>query len=32
MDYLALGPFLLAKTDQPGFQDTENWRETFTLD
>ena len=32
MDYLALGPFLLAKTDQPNFQDAENWRETFTLD
>jgi carbamoyltransferase len=32
MDYLSLGPFLLKKTDQPHWQDRENWRETFTLD
>jgi len=32
MDYLALGPFLLKKTDQPRWQDRENWRETFKLD
>ena len=32
MDYLVLGPFLLTKGDQPLWSETENWRETFTLD
>jgi carbamoyltransferase len=32
MDYLSLGPFLLSKTAQPGWQERENWQETFALD
>ena len=32
MDCLALGPFLLRKVDQPDWEETENWRETFQLD
>jgi carbamoyltransferase len=32
MDYLVLGPFLLAKADQPRWQEAENWRATFALD
>ena len=32
MDYLVLENFLLRKQDQPKWQDTDNWRETFTLD
>ena len=32
MDYLALGPFLLKKSDQPNWQESENWREVFKLD
>ena len=32
MDYLVLGPFLLAKTEQPNWQDKGNWREEFKLD
>ena len=32
MDYLSLGPFLLKKTEQPNWQDRENWREVFKLD
>ncbi|MEY3015635.1 MAG: hypothetical protein RIT45_4370, partial [Pseudomonadota bacterium] len=32
MDYLVLENFLLRKTDQPKWQDKENWREVFVLD
>ena len=32
MDYLVLGPFLLAKSQQPHWQESENWRATFALD
>jgi hypothetical protein len=32
MDYLVLGPFLLDKQLQTGFEDAENWRETFQPD
>ncbi len=32
MDYLVLGSFLLKKTEQPNWQETENWQETFKLD
>jgi carbamoyltransferase len=32
MDYLVVGSLLLRKTDQPGWEDQENWRETFKLD
>jgi carbamoyltransferase len=32
MDVLVLGPFLLKKKEQPGWQEKENWQETFALD
>jgi carbamoyltransferase len=32
MDYLVLGPFLLEKSEQPGWQESDLWRETFQLD
>lgn len=32
MDYLALGPFLLSKKEQPPWQDKQNWKEEFVLD
>jgi hypothetical protein len=32
MDYLAVGPFLLAKTDQPHWEERERWQEVFKLD
>ena len=32
MDYLALGRFLLDKTEQPEFHDEIDWRETYELD
>jgi carbamoyltransferase len=32
MDYLAIGNLLLKKTDQPDFDDPDNWREEFPLD
>ncbi len=32
MDYLVLGPFLLAKGEQPRWQESENWRATLALD
>ena len=32
MDYLVLGPFLLGKSDQSGWQDAEDWKEVFSLD
>ncbi len=32
MEYLVLGPFLLRQSDQPDWQETEDWRETFQLD
>ena len=32
MDYLVLEDFLLVKEDQPPFQETTNWRETYELD
>jgi carbamoyltransferase len=32
MDYLCLGPFLLAKSEQPGWQDDSDWTRSFPLD
>jgi carbamoyltransferase len=32
MDYLVLGPFLLAKSEQPGWTESGDWKETFALD
>ncbi|HXU46927.1 MAG TPA: carbamoyltransferase [Thermoanaerobaculia bacterium] len=32
MDYLVLGPFLLAKSAQPKFEDAGDWRQEFQLD
>jgi carbamoyltransferase len=32
MDYLVLENYLLKKTDQPNWKETENWKETFQLD
>ncbi len=32
MDYLVIGDYLFVKTEQPNYQDTENWKETFKLD
>jgi carbamoyltransferase len=32
MDYLVLGPFLLAKTDQPEWKEADDWRKEFQLD
>ena len=32
MDYLVLEDFLLAKTEQPAWEDRERWQETFALD
>lgn len=32
MDYLVLGNHLFAKTDQPAWVDTDNWREEYVLD
>jgi carbamoyltransferase len=32
MDYLVLEDFLLAKTEQPAWEDKERWEETFALD
>jgi carbamoyltransferase len=32
MDYLAIGPFLLAKTEQPTWQDDQDWESAFPLD
>ena len=32
MDYLVLGPFMLAKSDQPEWQEIEDWRDEFQLD
>jgi carbamoyltransferase len=32
MDYLVLGPFLLDKTEQPRWTETEDWRTKFQLD
>jgi carbamoyltransferase len=32
MDYLSLGPFLLAKHDQPRWQESTDWKETFAPD
>ena len=32
MDYLVLGPYLLAKTDQPEWKEEADWREEFQLD
>ncbi len=32
MDDLALGPFLLKKTEQPHWREKERWQERFTLD
>ncbi|MFA6111006.1 MAG: carbamoyltransferase C-terminal domain-containing protein, partial [Candidatus Latescibacterota bacterium] len=32
MDYLVLGEYLLAKADQPAWQEEKNWREEFGLD
>jgi carbamoyltransferase len=32
MDYLSLGPFLLAKAEQPSWRETGDWTQTFKLD
>ena len=32
MDYLALGPFLLDKAEQPPWQEDKDWRQEFELD
>ena len=32
MDFLVLGSFLLAKQDQPQWQEEKDWREEFELD
>jgi carbamoyltransferase len=32
MDYLALGNFLFAKTDQPEWKEKDDWREEYALD
>ena len=32
MDYLVLENFLLAKSDQPGWEDDDSWKEEFELD
>jgi carbamoyltransferase len=32
MDYLVLGPFLLAKSEQQDWRESEDWRATFELD
>jgi carbamoyltransferase len=32
MDYLAVGPFLLTKTEQPKWEETRDWRDQFELD
>jgi carbamoyltransferase len=32
MDYLVLGPFLLAKGAQPAFSESADWRQEFELD
>jgi carbamoyltransferase len=32
MDYLVIGDYLFAKTDQPEWEKTENWKEEFKLD
>ena len=32
IDYLALGPFLLDKKNQPAWKETGDWRQEFQLD
>jgi carbamoyltransferase len=32
VDYLALGPFLLAKEEQPEWTETQDWRDEIALD
>jgi hypothetical protein len=32
MDVLVLENYIIYKTEQPGFEDVENWREEFKLD
>jgi len=32
MDFLVIGNFLFKKTDQPSWQDKDNWKEEFVLD
>lgn len=32
MDYLVLGSYILAKDEQPAFNDDENWRDSYQLD
>jgi carbamoyltransferase len=32
MDYLVVGPYLLAKGDQPAWSEEGDWREEFALD
>lgn len=32
MDYLVVGNFIFAKTDQPAWQESDKWKEEFTLD
>jgi carbamoyltransferase len=32
MDYLVVGNFLFSKSDQPAWQETDDWRNEFVLD
>lgn len=32
MDYLVIGNYLFTKTEQPAWEDTDNWKEEFVLD
>ena len=32
MDYLVLGSFILAKTDQPEYESNDNWKQEYELD
>jgi carbamoyltransferase len=32
MDHLVLGPFLLDKTEQAAWQESDDWQKTFVLD
>ena len=32
MDYLVVGNYLFAKTEQPDWQEKDNWKEEFVLD
>jgi len=32
MDYLVIGNFVFKKTDQPSWENKDNWKEEFVLD